>query len=162
MKLATVASGDQCLRQSAGRFACVLVLIGLGILPCRVSGQCREEPRIQLNERAALSHLVAKRDAVLPERWPRRARLPRVVVRVRVDRQGEICSVRAVAGPPELMPHAVRTVRKHWRFRPFRVDWKPTAAEFSVSVKFVPPRRDLRLVARNINSLSGIGRGLPI
>jgi hypothetical protein len=161
MKLATVASGDQCPRQSAGRFACVLVLIGLGILPCRVSGQCREEPRIQLNERAALSHLVAKRDAVLPERWPRRARLPKVVVRVRVDRQGKICSVRAVAGPPELRPHAVRTVQRHWRFRPFRVDWKPTAAEFSVSVKFVPPRREPRLVARDINPLSKIGRGLP-
>ncbi len=152
MKASALATVDRCFARIAGRLAGALLLAGVGVFSRQAFGQCREKPGVQLNERAALSHLLAKRDALLPEHWPRPLRPPEVVVIVTVDRQGKVCNVRPLAGPRQLMPHAVRTVQRHWRFRPFRVDWKPVVAEFPVSVKFVPPRHEPQLVVRSGDS----------
>jgi hypothetical protein len=124
----------------------------LAILVCMATscgwaaGECREKPEVQMDERAAQSHIVSSRNPELP---PGRARLldeDRVVVVVIVDRAGAICDARAVRGPWDLRDLAVQAVKQHWKFRPFLVNWKPVVAQFPVTVRFVrlkpePPLR---------------------
>ena len=85
---------------------------------------------------------------MLPAPVPALARVRKVVLLVTVDRQGVICEVRPVAGPRGLRRAAVKTVTKHWRYRPFLVDWKPVVARFPVSVEFVLAEPEPRLTAR--------------
>lgn len=101
-----------------------------------------------MDERTAETHLLSKQDPVLPAPVPALAHVRKVVLLVTVDRQGIICDVRPVAGPKALRRVAVNTVKKHWRYRPFLVDWKPVVARFPVSVKFVLPKSEPRLTAR--------------
>jgi hypothetical protein len=93
---------------------------------------------------------------------PKLALLRKVSLLVTVDREGTICEVRAVAGPKELRRLAIRTVRKHWRYRPFLVDWKPVVARFPVSVRFVLPQGEPRLTARLEGATLEAGRGKAV
>jgi hypothetical protein len=102
---------------------------------------CSEEPVVQMNEFTARSHVIARRDVELPAAFRRFARPQSVVLLITLDRQGEICDLRPLAGPVEWRDEAMRVVTKHWRFRPFRLDWKPVAAQFPVTVRCVPSRR---------------------
>jgi hypothetical protein len=124
-----------------------LALFVLGI-PRLWAFACPETPSVLMDERTAETHLLSKRDPVLPAQIPGLARVRKAVLLVTVDRQGVICDVRPVAGPKALRGIAVRTVKKHWRYRPFLVDWKPVVARFPVSVRFVLPREEPRLTAR--------------
>jgi hypothetical protein len=126
--------------------SCLVPLV-LGIPRLRASG-CSETPSVLMDERTAETHLLSKRDPVLPAQVPGLARVRKVVLLVTVDRQGVICNVRPVAGPKALRRVAVQTVKKHWRYRPFLVDWKPVVARFPVSVRFVLPQEEPRLTAR--------------
>jgi len=103
---------------------------------------CPEGPVVWMDEKTAASHVLAKRDVELPASMTRFAEVQRVVVLVTVDRRGKICNLRPVAGPAELRKMAVKMVKKHWRYRPFLVDWKPVVAQFPVTVRFLPPRRE--------------------
>lgn len=109
---------------------------------------CAETPSVLMDERTADTHLLAKKDPVLPAYVPALARVHKVVLLVTVDREGAICDVRPVSGPKALRKLAVRTVKKHWRYRPFLVDWKPVVVRFPVSVRFVLPQTEPRLTAR--------------
>ena len=124
-----------------------LALFVLGIPRLWASG-CSETPSVLMDERTAETHLLSKRDPVLPAQVPGLARVRKVVLLVTVDRQGLICDVKPVAGPKALRRVAVNTVKKHWRYRPFLVDWKPVVARFPVSVRFVLPQEEPRLTAR--------------
>jgi hypothetical protein len=95
-----------------------------------------------MDERTAATHLLAKRDVEIPADLAWFSQVEKVVLLVTVDRQGTICDLKAVSGPAELRRIAARVVKKHWRFRPFLVDWKPVAVQFPVTVRFVPPDRD--------------------
>ncbi len=101
-----------------------------------------------MDERTAESHLLAKKDLVLPADVPELARLRTVVLLVTVDREGTICAVKPVLGPKELREAAVKTVRKHWRYRRFLLDWKPVVAQFPVTVRFALPKAEPRLTVR--------------
>lgn len=122
-------------------------LFVLGIPRLWASG-CSETPSVLMDERTAETHLLSKRDPVLPVQVLELVRVRKVVLLVTVDRQGAICDVRPVAGPKTLRRVAVKTVKKHWRYRPFLVDWKPVVARFPVSVRFVLPQEEPRLTAR--------------
>lgn len=114
--------------------------------PC--AALCREKPSVMLDEKTAATHLLSKKDPELPlhAQWRSSAE---VVLRVTVDREGKICDVKPLAGPPELHRPAVRAVKSDWSYRPFLVDWKPVVAQFPVTVRFVPRRGDpKRLAAR--------------
>ena len=111
-----------------------------------------------MDERTAETHLLAKRDPVLPAPVPALARRRKVVLLVTVDRQGVICDVRPMAGPKALRSAAVKTVKQHWSYRPFLVDWKPVVARFPVSVEFVLAEPEPRLTARRDGLAPGAGR----
>jgi hypothetical protein len=123
---------------------------------------CSETPSVLMDERTAETHLLSKQDPVLPAPVPALARVRKVVLLVTVDRQGAICDVRPVAGPKALRRVAVKTVRKHWRYRPFLVDWKPVVARFPVSVRFVLPQVEPRLTARRGKASWPPGKGKVI
>lgn len=108
---------------------------------------CKEKPTVQMDERTAESHLLAKKDPVLPSNAPQLVRLEKVVALVTVDRQGVICEVRAVKGPKRLRRIAVKTVKQHWRYRPFLLNWKPVVARFPVTVHFVLPKEERHVTA---------------
>jgi hypothetical protein len=127
-----------------------------------MAGECREKPAVQMDERAAESHLVARKNPELPSSRSKLLRSDRVVVLVTVDRDGAICHARAVTGPKDLRALAVSAVRKHWRFRPFLVDWKPVVAQFPVSVRFVRLRTEPKLRAGSRSADLLIGMPTPV
>ena len=106
--------------------------------------QCRERPALFLDEHTAATHLLAKIDPELPATPNHLAMAEPVVLRVTVDRRGVICHLEPISGPPELHRLARNTVKKHWRYRPFRLNWKPVVAQFPVTVRFNPPKRGPR------------------
>lgn len=132
---------DPAAKSDLGRkcvYPCVLAFF-LG-MPQLCGAVCREKPTVLMDERTADTHLLSKKDFVLPANVPTLARVRKVIVLVTVDREGSICEVKAVAGPLGLRKAAAGTVKEHWRYRRFLVDWKPVVAQFPVSVKFVLPK----------------------
>lgn len=121
--------------------ATVTLALALAV-PQIARAACPGKPTVQMDEFTARSHLTAKRDVELPAALTRFTRTQVVVLLVTVDRRGTICDLQPVAGPAELRREAMRVVKKHWRFRPFRVDWKPVVAQFPVTVRCVPSRRE--------------------
>ena len=118
----------------------LLVLVLLSPVVC--AGQCGETPAVEMSERTAESHLLEKKDPELPAGSDKLVRVRVVVVLVTVDREGAICDARAVRGPEELREAAVEAVKKHWKYRPFLVNWKPVVARFPVTVTFARPKAD--------------------
>ena len=115
--------------------------------PCGLDARCAEKPGVLMDERTAETHLLAKKDPVLPSNPPRLARMEKVVLLVTVDRKGVICDVKAVRGPKRLRRIAVRTVKEHWRYRPFLLNWKPVVAKFPVTVHFALPKEEPHVTA---------------
>lgn len=130
------------------------VLLFIVILPRSAAAACLQRPTVILDEKTAETHLLAKKDPVLPAMLPALVRVQKVVVLVTVDRKGVICEVKAIAGPYELQRAAAKTVKEHWRYRPFLVDWKPVVARFPVTVRFVLGNREPQSMAVR----RGIGR----
>lgn len=122
-----------------------LILAGAPVMGL---AQCGEGPTVQMDERTAASHLLAKKDLVIPERMPEHFRIEKVTLVITVDREGSICDVQAKAGPQKLRESAVRTVKAHWRYRRFLVNWKPVVAQFPVTVKFLLPKEEPRQTAQ--------------
>jgi hypothetical protein len=130
------------------KFALCGVALALSLaVPEFCRAQCRETPTVLMDERTAETHLLARRDPELPTNAPALARVEPVTVLVTVDRQGAICEVRPLAGPQRLRSRAVRAVKKHWRYRPFLVDWKPVVARFPVTVRFARRKAGPQLTA---------------
>jgi hypothetical protein len=119
------------------RTSAILSQLLIPAVAIMLAGECREEPGVQMDERAAESHLLAKKNPKLPPGGLKLFRAHRVVVLVTVDREGAICNARAVRGPEDLRGPAERAVRRHWKYRPFLVNWKPVVAQFPVTVDFV-------------------------
>jgi hypothetical protein len=115
---------------------CLLLLVH----PLLAVAECPEKPSLWLDEPTAAPHLLSKRDAELPggELGPRR--VERVVLVITVDRKGKICQAKAISGREDLRALAVAYVKKYWRYRPFLLDWQPTAAQFPVTLRFFPPK----------------------
>ena len=122
-------------------FVCVLGMPDSG------AAECSEEPTVLMDERTAESHLLSKKDLVLPADVPELAKLRTVVLLVTVDREGAVCEVKPVLGPKELQEAAAKTVKEHWRYRRFLLDWKPVVAQFPVTVRFMLPKNEPRLTA---------------
>jgi len=112
-------------------------MLGSGI-PC--AAVCSEKPTVLLDESTAATHLIAQKNPELPINMSWEGLATPVVLRLTVDRRGKICDIAPLTGPPELAKVAVATVKKHWRYRPFRVNWKPVVVQFPVTVRFVPRR----------------------
>jgi len=146
-------------RKIPRRLGCNVLERGLAaglILVCASdsSGACREKPKALVDEAAGRSHLVAKLNPNLPADVPWVGAPPEVILRITVDRQGKICEVKPLAGPRKLLPLAVETVTRHWRFRPFLLDWKPVPVQFPLRVVFGPAkRRAQRVFARAIRRM---------
>jgi hypothetical protein len=124
-------------------FAFVL-LSALGMPPLSAA-QCAEEPSILMDERTAESHLLAKKDLVIPADVPELTKVREVVLLVTVDREGTICEVKPVIGPEEHQKIAAKIVKEHWHYRRFLLDWKPVVPQFPVTVRFVLPKNEPRL-----------------
>lgn len=157
-KLAYRGGSRVSRKDLAGLCAAVLVL---GVPRLWASG-CAETPSVLMDERTAETHLLSKKDPVLPAQVPALARVRKVVLLVTVDQQGAICDVRSVAGPKALRRVAVRTVKQHWRYRPFLVDWKPVVARFPVAVKFVLAQPEPRLTAGRDGPFATMRHETPI
>jgi hypothetical protein len=137
-------SGKGC----AGAF--LLIFISGIARPC--AAECSERPTVMMSESTAETHLLARKYPDLPAHVGPLARIQEVTVLVTVDRKGAICEARALKGPRELRQAAVRTVQAHWRYRPFRVNWKPVVVQFPVTVKFVIPKGEPRRITGGENA----------
>ena len=129
-------------------------------LPRPAGGVCREPPAVWMGEATAASHLLAWRDALLPAGTAHLGLRRMVVLRVTVDRQGKICEVSPVAGRRALIDTAVRTVKKHWRYRRFLVDGRPAVVQFPFTLRFVLPPEDRRIFVRLAAFPEALARGV--
>lgn len=127
--------------------------LALFMAPATGATQCLEAPAVQMDERTAQSHLLAEKDLVLPEPIPKHFRIEKVVVIVTVDRDGGICEVKGRKGPKNLWPSAVQTVKEHWKYRRFLVNWKPVVAQFPATVKFLVPKEQPRQTVQGVGFL---------
>ena len=132
----TSASSRSARLLAASTLTLVLGLAEFGL------AACSEKPTVWMNERTAATHLRAKRDLELPASMAWIGGIQEVTLLVTVDRKGRICEVEPTAGLAGLISEAVKAVRKHWRYRPFLVDWKPVVAQFPVTVRFFPPKQE--------------------
>jgi hypothetical protein len=101
---------------------------------------CTQKPTVWMDEATAASHLISMRKYIFTREMPALARIEQVVLAVTVDRKGNICEAKAVAGHRKLRQAAEKVVKGHWRYRPFLVDWKPVVAQFPVTITFVLSR----------------------
>ncbi len=120
--------------------ACSLILL-FGVSESALAA-CSEKPTVWMDEQTAASHLRAKRDPELPASMAWIGSVQEVALVITVDRSGNICDVKPTSGPPGLMKEAAEAVRKHWRYRPFLVDWKPVVAQSPVTVRFLPRKQN--------------------
>jgi protein TonB len=60
-----------------------------------------------------------------------------VKVRATIGKSGDVVGVRAISGPPSLIPTVVRAVRE-WRYTVTLLDGQPLGAEEDVVVEFRP------------------------
>jgi TonB family protein len=95
-----------------------------------------EPPRMKPVKLAAADALLVKR---VPAEYPLDAKLLRlegtVVLKVIVDKTGEVFQVNALSGPPLLESAAVDAV-KQWQYKPYSVAGQPVDIETTVQVVF--------------------------
>jgi protein TonB len=58
-----------------------------------------------------------------------------VVLRLRVDKSGNVFKVERVSGPDALVPPVIEAV-KSWKYRPFLLNGDPIEVETTVALKF--------------------------
>jgi TonB family protein len=96
------------------------------------------QQREKVSEHEARAHLIYKTYPVYPRRFPPMNKMKGdVVVRIFIDEQGTIRSLRAISGPSELGQLAVNAVSL-WQFKPFLIDGRPARIDTTVTVHFPP------------------------
>jgi TonB family protein len=58
-----------------------------------------------------------------------------VVLKVIIDKQGNVSNIQAISGHPMLIPAAIEAV-KQWKYRPYLLNGEPVEVETSVTVNF--------------------------
>jgi protein TonB len=58
-----------------------------------------------------------------------------VVLKVTVDKEGNVANIQLISGHPLLAPAAIEAV-KQWKYKPFLLDGIPLAVETQVTVNF--------------------------
>jgi TonB family protein len=95
------------------------------------------QQREKVSEEEARAHLIYKTDPVYPKRFPPMKMKGDVVVRLFINEQGTIRSVRAISGPSKLGQLAVNAVSL-WQFKPFLVNGRPAKIDTTVTVHLPP------------------------
>ena len=96
------------------------------------------QQREKVPEEEARAHLIFKVNPTYPKRSPRIDKLKGdVVVRIFINEQGTIRSIRAIGGPPELGQSAINAVSL-WQFKPFLTNGRPAKIDTTVTVRFPP------------------------
>ena len=96
------------------------------------------QQREKVSEEEARAHLISTVDPVYPKsnRPPGRGSVKgNVVVRIFIDQQGTVRSIRAISGPTELTQSAINAVSL-WQFKPFGTDGRPIKVDTTVTVHF--------------------------
>jgi protein TonB len=91
--------------------------------------------RVRVSFGVAQGLLVSK----VPPQYPQDAKGQRiqgaVVMRVIVDKEGDVANIRLVSGHPLLAPPAIDAV-KQWKYRPYLLNETPSEVETEVTVNF--------------------------
>jgi TonB family protein len=96
------------------------------------------QQREKISEEEARAHLIYRTDPIYPRRFPPIDKMKGdVVVRVFINEQGTIRSVRAISGPAELGQLAINAVSL-WQFKPFLINGRPARIDTTVTVHFPP------------------------
>jgi len=110
----------------------------IGLLICCVSiARSQEAPpeRVRVGEDAMRAVLVKKVAPIYPP-LARQARIQgTVILRIVIDKSGNVFSVQLVSGHPMLSPAAMEAVRQ-WKYEPYLVNGEPVEVETNVQVNF--------------------------
>jgi TonB family protein len=73
----------------------------------------------------------------VPPQYPRDAKEIQglVVLKVIVDKEGNVANIQLISGPPMLAPPAIDAV-KQWKYRPYLLNGEPVEVETQVTVNF--------------------------
>ena len=99
------------------------------------------EPQSPPPQRVRVSSAVEERLSLkkVPPKYPQEAREDRiqgqVLLRVSVDKQGDVASVELISGHPVLAPAAIEAVRQ-WKYKPYLLNGQPVGVDTQVTVNF--------------------------
>jgi periplasmic protein TonB len=98
------------------------------------------DPRAITAESHRNSHLIAFADPVYPDAAKAQGIEGKVVVDVRIDRDGQIETLSVRSGDPLLAEAALQAIRT-WTYRPTTVNGTPVGVDTDVEVTFTLPDR---------------------
>ena len=144
------------------QFAVLALLLGSGDLAV---GQTP----VEISQPEVSTHRISRVDFI---RTPGAAPPQALELRVEVDKNGAVTSVRVAYGPEESHEAAV-ALAKTWRYKPFERDGQTVLATFTDFVSILPPERavtgrvpfpvahDWATVKITLNRTPGFGPGAP-
>ena len=92
--------------------------------------------RVRVSSGVSAGLLVSK----VPPRYPEEAREQRVqgtvVLKVNIDKEGNVYKTELISGQPLLAPAAIEAVRQ-WKYKPYLLNGAPVEVETQVQVNFV-------------------------
>ena len=106
-----------------------------GGLPLGDQGHSAVPQRIRVSQGVSQGLLVSK----VPPQYPQGAKDQRiqgvVVMKVTIDKEGNVVNIQLISGHPMLAPSAIEAV-KQWKYRPYLLNDTPLEVETQVTVNF--------------------------
>lgn len=91
--------------------------------------------RVIVSQAVMANRLLSRVEPVYPPE-PEAGRMAGVVVmRITIDKGGNVYKAESVGGPPQLVPIAVEAV-KQWKYRPYLIGLDPVEVETTVEISF--------------------------
>ena len=111
------------------------LLLAVSVLLPPAFAQVATPPRIRVSSGVMQGLLVKRVNPVYPP-LARQARIQgTVILKIRINRAGEVESVALESGHPMLAPAAIEAV-KQWKYQPPLLNGEPTDVETTVQVSF--------------------------
>lgn len=111
----------------------VFLVIGM-VLPSTAHAQAKPS-KVRVIPQIAANRLMKR----VPPKYPARAKAQHiegaVVLKVNIDKEGDVSDAKLISGPSELVPASIEAV-KQWKYDPYILNGFPVAMETQVTVNF--------------------------
>jgi len=115
-----------------GDSSSVMNIVNVPVSQPKIAGQ-----KIRVSSGVAQGQLVRQVTPVYPQQARNAGIHGTVVLQAVIAKDGTVQSVKALHGPPALVPSALDAV-KQWRYKPFSLNGEPAEADIQINVNFNP------------------------
>ncbi|PYP92162.1 MAG: hypothetical protein DMG65_05010 [Candidatus Angelobacter sp. Gp1-AA117] len=116
------------------RYKIVIVTI-LGMLSALASGQQAPAQRIRVSQGVLEGSILVKVDPQYPQEAKDNRVQGDVVLRILIDKQGNVIKAKPMSGPPSLTGAAVDAMMQ-WKFKPYLLNGEPVQVESVFTIRF--------------------------